>query len=130
MKLRPLRRDAAAHGTGDNLNVEAAASMKRGSLLGSRPEAVLLNPVIKAHLYHSPPELPISGKSVFFSFLLAPFSSELVGFHRVTPYIKGRESLPTKKVLLHLRVGFNLRPEAPHKLFFPPCVRCRNQLTT
>lgn len=53
------------------------------------------------------------------SFFLAPFSSELVGFHPVTPYIKGRESLPTKKVLLHLSIAFNLRPEAPDKLFFP-----------
>lgn len=38
------------------------------------------------------------------------------------------------KVLLHLSADFNLRPEAPDKLFFPlgeaPCIRCRNQLTT
>lgn len=63
----------------------------------------------------------------------APFRGKLVGFHSVTPCIKGKESLPTQRCFYTLALTLISAPRRQTNYSFlseAPCIRCRNQLTT
>lgn len=69
--------------------------------------------ITRHHNFH------ISGKSLLFSSFLSRLAARWLDFTGLRHISKAGSLYQQKKVLLHLSIHFNLRPEAPDELFFP-----------